>query len=65
MPRVAEVTNVVNPIGDHSRSRRLTKIGAWIGVAVAIFALLDLLGVDIGAWSGGCGTRSKQSPRST
>jgi uncharacterized membrane protein YbhN (UPF0104 family) len=53
MPRVAEVTNVVNPIGDHSRSRRLIKIGAWIGVAVAIFALLDLLGVDIGAWIGG------------
>jgi uncharacterized membrane protein YbhN (UPF0104 family) len=53
MPRVAEVTNVVNPIGDHSRSRRLTKIGAWIGVAVAIFALLDLWGVDIGAWIGG------------
>jgi hypothetical protein len=48
MPSVAAVTKVVNPIGDHSRSRRLTKIVAWIGVAVAIFALLDLLGVDVG-----------------
>jgi hypothetical protein len=53
MPRVAEVTNVVNPIGDHSRSRRLTKIGPGSASPSRSSPCSIWLGVDIGAWIGG------------
>jgi hypothetical protein len=39
---IAAVTNVVNPIGDRSRWRRVAKVVAWIAFAVAIFALLGV-----------------------
>jgi uncharacterized membrane protein YbhN (UPF0104 family) len=54
MASVAAVTNVVNPIGDNSRSRRLVKVVLWIVVAAAIVALLELLGVDVSGWIAGC-----------
>ena len=54
MASVAAVTNVVSPIGDRSRSRRLVKVVAWIVVAAAIVALLELLGVDVSGWIAGC-----------
>ena len=39
-----------HPFGDHSRPRRLGKVGAWLlGIAVAL-AVLDVLGVDVLGW---------------
>jgi hypothetical protein len=49
----AALTNVVNPVGDDSRLRRLVKVAGWIAAAAAVFGLLDLLGVDVGGWVSG------------
>ena len=53
MATATAVTSVLNPIGDHSRSRRLLKIVVWIAVAVAVFALLEVFGVDVTGWIAG------------
>jgi uncharacterized membrane protein YbhN (UPF0104 family) len=53
---------VVNPIGDHSRSRRLLKIAGWLALAAAIVALLSGLGVDIGGWLSGLGKSINSVP---
>jgi uncharacterized membrane protein YbhN (UPF0104 family) len=50
---VDAVTNAVNPIGDESRLRRFAKIAGWIAAAVALFAVLELLGVDVSGWIAG------------
>jgi uncharacterized membrane protein YbhN (UPF0104 family) len=50
---VDAVTNVVNPIGDSSRLRRFGKIAGWIVAGVALFAGLELLGVDVTGWLAG------------
>jgi uncharacterized membrane protein YbhN (UPF0104 family) len=43
----------VNPIGDHSRLRRLLKLAGWNFVVAAVVALLAGLGVDVGGWLAG------------
>ena len=53
MAGVAAVTDIVNPIGDRSRRRRVAKLAAWIALVVAIFTLLDALGVDVTGWIAG------------
>ncbi|MDX6411528.1 MAG: glycosyltransferase AglD [Gaiellaceae bacterium] len=62
MRGVAAVTNVVNPIGDDSRVRRLLKVVGWIVVAAAVLALLQLLGVDVGGWIAGLWTTLHSVP---
>lgn len=53
MATATAVTSALNPIGDHSRSRRLLKVVVWIAVAVAVFALLEVFGVDVTGWIAG------------
>ena len=53
MATATAVTSALNPIGDHSRSRRLVKVAVWIAVAVAVFALLEVFGVDVTGWIAG------------
>lgn len=40
----------VNPIGDPSRLRRLTKILGWIAVLAGVLVVMNLLGVDVAGW---------------
>ena len=42
----------VLPFGDRSRSRRLIKVGAWLGAIAVLLVVLDLLGIDIAGWFG-------------
>jgi uncharacterized membrane protein YbhN (UPF0104 family) len=53
MSTVAAVTNVVNPVGDDSRVRRLAKVAGWIVAAAVVFGLLDAFGVDVVGWLSG------------
>jgi uncharacterized membrane protein YbhN (UPF0104 family) len=53
MSAVASAANAVSPIGDHSRLRRIAKMVGWIVVAVLVFGVLDVLGVDVGGWLSG------------
>jgi uncharacterized membrane protein YbhN (UPF0104 family) len=46
-------TDVVNPIGDHSRGRRIVKILGSIAAAAAVLAILDAAGVDVWGWLAG------------
>lgn len=39
-----------HPFGDPSRASRLRKVLAWLAGIVAVVALLELLGVDVGSW---------------
>jgi len=50
---VTTVSNLVSPIGDDSRLRRIAKVAGWILAAAAAVAALDWLGVDVGGWLGG------------
>jgi hypothetical protein len=43
----------VNPIGDHSRVRRLAKIGGLIAFVALVFAVFDAFGVDVTRWLAG------------
>jgi uncharacterized membrane protein YbhN (UPF0104 family) len=43
----------VNPIGDHSRLRRLAKIVGLITFVALVFAVLDAFGVDVMGWLAG------------
>ena len=47
------VSNIVSPIGDDSRLRRIAKVAGWILGAAAVVELLDQLGVDVGGWLAG------------
>jgi uncharacterized membrane protein YbhN (UPF0104 family) len=49
----ATVTKTINPIGDHSRWRRLAKVAGYIAVATLVFVVLDVAGVDIRGWLSG------------
>ena len=51
--RTAAVTAAVNPIGDHSRARRLAKVTGFILVAALILGGLQLAGVDVWGWLAG------------
>jgi uncharacterized membrane protein YbhN (UPF0104 family) len=51
--RVAAAVRVVNPIGDHSRLRRLAKVLALVVAFAAVLAILDWFGVDVGGWLAG------------
>jgi uncharacterized membrane protein YbhN (UPF0104 family) len=44
---------VLNPIGDHSRLRRLGKVAGWMLAIAAVVAGLDQLGVDVQGWLSG------------
>jgi uncharacterized membrane protein YbhN (UPF0104 family) len=44
---------IVSPIGDHSRTKRLTKVAGWLLTVAAVVAALDGLGVDVGGWLSG------------
>jgi len=46
----ATVTTAINPIGDHSRRRRLAKLAGFIAFAGLALLALDAAGVDIGGW---------------
>ncbi len=50
---VAAATSAINPIGDHSRARRLAKVVGWIAVAAVVLGVLDALGIDVGGWLAG------------
>jgi uncharacterized membrane protein YbhN (UPF0104 family) len=52
-PLTATVTKAINPIGDHSRLRRLAKVAAWIVGTALVLALLEALGVDVSGWISG------------
>lgn len=43
----------VNPIGDHSRLRRLAKIVGLIAFVALVFAVFDAFGVDVMGWLAG------------
>jgi uncharacterized membrane protein YbhN (UPF0104 family) len=40
----------VSPFRDRSRSRRLVKVGAWLGGTALVVLALQLLGVDVRGW---------------
>jgi uncharacterized membrane protein YbhN (UPF0104 family) len=40
----------ITPFDDHSRRRRLLKVGAWLGGIAVLVVVLDLLGVDVSGW---------------
>ncbi len=47
---LATVENAINPIGDQSRARRLTKVLGWLAAAAIVLVALDAFGVDIRGW---------------
>jgi uncharacterized membrane protein YbhN (UPF0104 family) len=49
----ATVTNVINPIGDDSRVRRIAKIASLIAAATVVLVVLELAGIDVGGWIAG------------
>ena len=51
--RVAAVKSALNPIGDHSRWRRLARVVGWIAVAAVVLGVLDAVGIDVGGWLAG------------
>jgi uncharacterized membrane protein YbhN (UPF0104 family) len=42
--------SAVTPFEDHSRRRRLVKVGIWIVCLVVVFVLLELLGANVRGW---------------
>src|SRR3982751_1044958 len=49
-PAPAAASSSVLPFHDHSRRRRLSKVGGWVvGIVLAVL-VLDLLGVDVRGW---------------
>jgi uncharacterized membrane protein YbhN (UPF0104 family) len=49
----ATVTKAINPIGTHSRWRRLAKVVANLAVVALVFVALDAAGVDVRGWISG------------
>lgn len=47
---MSAAVDVVNPIGDPSRGRRLGKVALWIGGSALVLLVLHLLGVNIRGW---------------
>jgi uncharacterized membrane protein YbhN (UPF0104 family) len=47
---VTTVVSAVTPFRDRSRTRRLGKVGAWLGGLAALVLLLELAGVDVSGW---------------
>src|SRR4051812_11147552 len=49
-PAPATASSSVPPFHDHSRRRRLIKVGGWlVGILLAVL-VLDLLGIDVRGW---------------
>jgi uncharacterized membrane protein YbhN (UPF0104 family) len=50
MSEAAVQPSLVHPFDDPSRSRRLLKVGAWLGGIALVIVVLNLLGVDVVGW---------------
>jgi uncharacterized membrane protein YbhN (UPF0104 family) len=48
--RVTSIQHTLTPFEDRSRTRRLTKVAAWLGGIVLAVIVLDLLGIDVRGW---------------
>jgi uncharacterized membrane protein YbhN (UPF0104 family) len=50
MSHAAAAVDAVTPFRDHSRPRRLVKVGLWLAGITATLVVLDLLGVNVWGW---------------